>query len=247
MGDKMAIYAYKNAITNSIDFIKNVNKKEFIEGFILHVTMTKDNQIIGYTPTTANLSTEGLQASNLGELEGTTIEELSKLLYRIKDFKKRVIIYVMPLLSPNLSDATVKEINERNWYYIEKLKEILLPYPNLNISIASASNYLVTYMKQQINFLPVGRIISPLDLNYQEADFFVVPPTMLDAKIFKQEIAKNTEIMVEMKTANDMTLVFNFFGGNEEAKEKELFSKMQFISAHPELFYSIFKQKGFLS
>ncbi len=243
----MSIYAYKNSIMNSLDFLNNVNQKDFIDGFILHATMTKDNKIISYTPTTANLSTEALQASTLEALEGTTMEELSKLLQRMDGFKKKIIIYVMPLITPQLSDDTVQQINARNWLYIENLKEILLPFKNLKINITSPSRVLVKYMKQQINFLPIGRNISPIDLNYQEANFFILPPSMLDAKIIKQELERGTELLIEMITADDMALVFQFFGGTEENTQEEIFQKLHFISAYPNLFYTTFKEKGLFS
>lgn len=241
----MAIYAYKNAVTNSVDFLTEVNRKEFIDGFILHVTMTKDNKIIGYIPTTSSLSTEVLQDSSLKDLENTPIVELSILLKNLENYSKRIIIYVIPLLTPQLSSETVEEINERNWIYIENIKKTLLPFQNIDISLSSSNRSLILYMKQQINFVPIGRNITPIDLNYQEADFFIIPSTMLDRTILKQELDRNREIMIEMITIEDMVLVHRFFGGDEEAKNKDLFVKMQFICSCPIIFHSIFKEKGF--
>ncbi len=243
----MAIFAYKNAVTNSVDFLNEVNKKEYINGFILHVTMTKDNKIIGYIPTTAHLSTEVLQNSLLKDLESNSIIELKDILHKLKDFKKKIIIDVIPLFSPQLSSETVDEINKRNWFYIESIKDILFSFQNQLLFLTSSNRNLVTYMQQQINFIKIGRSITPLDLNYQEADFFIIPATMLDATIFEQEIKKNRKIIVEMITIEDMVLVHRFFGSDTERSNEALFHKIEFICSCPILFHSVFKEKGFFT
>lgn len=243
----MAIYAYQNAVTNFVEFLKNIREKEFIDGFVLHITMTKDNQIIVYTPESSRLSIESIQGSDLKEIEESGTIELKKFLTELPKDVKKMILYITPLITPPLSEEILAEVNARNWAYIEKLKNILLPFQHLNIRLASISRGLVRYMQQQINFIDIGWILSPLDLNYHEVDFFVLPTTLVNANIIRQELERGGKIIIQIITDADLELIFRFFGGESTHTNQDLFSKMEFITAYPNIFYTLFKQKGFLT
>ncbi len=240
----MTLYSYKNAVTNTVDFVNEVMNQKLIDGFVLHITMTKDNKVIGFIPSTSPFKVEVLQASPLKDLEDTKVEELETVLKKLNRYSKKLMIYVVPLLTPQLSEETLQEINERNWYYIETIKNILLPYQDLQIELSSSSRNLVTYMQQQINFLSIGRNISLLDLNYQEASFFILPSTMLDETIIRQELERKQRIIIEAITVDDLVLLHRFFEQNGKTVNKDLFLKLDYIVSCPTLFQSIFEPKG---
>ena len=241
----MQIISYKNNITNFINYFNNVIKTDYINGLSVPVIKTKDNKIIVFDDNMGSgMSTEILQSSTIENLQETTIftlESMLNALSNIKEFNKRIILNIYPLILPILSNETIQYINNQNKLYIQTIKSIIDQYPNLNISLSSINTNLLQEMKRNITNHDLGLIIDQDNPIYMETDFYILKPIMLNEVIIKQELDVGREIMISIATGDDLSLTYSFFKENTNLLRNELLLKLTFLTGYPQLLNNILK------
>jgi len=240
----MKIITYKNNLITYEDFLKNARNYEYVDGLIIPVIMTKDKEIIVFDDQITGIArTEIIQSNTFNELQNAGIIKLRDFLTNINTFNKRIIINVYPLYQVILTEDSVQYINELNNEYINLINDIIQNFPNLKISICTINQPLLTRIKRIIVNKPKGLIITNENLNYIDVEFYIVPPTMLDALIIIEELNRGKEIMISSYSSSDMSIINDYFFKNQTALKSRIFTQLTFVSAYPELFYQLFIQK----
>ena len=240
----MKIITYKNNLITYEDFLKNANDTSYIDGLIIPIIMTKDKQIVVFDDQiTGTQKTEVIQNNTFNELKNSSIIRLEEFLDKMINFNKRIIINLYPLYQVILSNETIQYINEQNNEYINLVNEIINKFPKLKLSLCTYNQPLLQFIKRIIKTRKKGLIILQEDLNYMDVDFYIIPPTMLDALIINQEIDQGKEIMISSFSSNDLAIINEYFIKYPTTLKNNTFNKLTFISAHPELFYQLFTNK----
>lgn len=237
----MKLITYKNNLITYENFLQDARNYNYVDGLIIPIIMTKDKEIVVFDDqVTGTARTEIIQNNTFGELQKSAIIKLENFLKQISSFKKRIIINVYPLYQILLSDETIQYINEQNRNYITLIKEIISKFLQLNISLCSYNQQLLTIMKKIIVGRKKGLIVLQQDLSYLDLDFYIIAPTMLDALIIDEQLNRGKEVMISSFSGNDLATLNNYFIKNSTALKKQIFNKLTFISAYPELFNQLF-------
>ena len=234
----MAIIASINAFQNLNNLIQFTREDDYVDGLIISIIKTKDNNIIVYDGNEKIFSSQLIQENNLDTLINTSFIKLDDFLKQLKDYKKRVILNIYPLTLITLSDETIQYFNEENTLYIMKIKEIIDKYPSINISLATSNNHLLQIIKNNIKTYKNGYILIQDNLNYLDSDFYIISPLILDVIILTEQLNKGKELMVYTTTTNDLAILSKFF--DKTKIKNDLFYRLTFITNYPEMFYNLF-------
>ena len=234
----MAIIASINAFQNLNNLIQFTREDDYVDGLIISIIKTKDNNIIVYDGNEKIFSSQLIQENNLDTLINTSFIKLDDFLKQLKDYKKRVILNIYPLTLIALSDETIQYFNEENTLYIMKIKEIIDKYPSINISLATSNNHLLQIIKNNIKTYKNGYILIQDNLNYLDSDFYIISPLILDVIILTEQLNKGKELMVYTTTTNDLAILSKFF--DKTKIKNDLFYRLTFITNYPEIFYNLF-------
>lgn len=234
----MAIIASINAFQNLNNLIQFTREDDYVDGLIISIIKTKDNNIIVYDGNEKIFSSQLIQENNLDTLINTSFIRLDDFLKQLKDYKKRVILNIYPLTLITLSDETIQYFNEENTLYIMKIKEIIDKYPSINISLATSNNHLLQIIKNNIKTYKNGYILIQDNLNYLDSDFYIISPLILDVIILTEQLNKGKELMVYTTTTNDLAILSKFF--DKTKIKNDLFYRLTFITNYPEIFYNLF-------
>ncbi len=234
----MAIIASINAFQNLNNLIQFTREDDYVDGLIISIIKTKDNNIIVYDGNEKIFSSQLIQENNLDTLINTSFIKLDDFLKQLKDYKKRVILNIYPLTLITLSDETIQYFNEENTLYIMKIKEIIDKYPSINISLATSNNHLLQIIKNNIKTYKNGYILIQDNLNYLDSDFYIISPLILDVIILTEQLNKGKELMVYTTTTNDLAILSKFF--DKTKIKNDLFYRLTFITNYPEIFYNLF-------
>lgn len=234
----MAIIASINAFQNLNNLIQFTREDDYVDGLIISIIKTKDNNIIVYDGNEKIFSSQLIQENNLDTLINTSFIKLDDFLKQLKDYKKRVILNIYPLTLITLSDETIQYFNEENTLYIMKIKEIIDKYPSINISLATSNNHLLQIIKNNIKTYKNGYILIQDNLNYLDSDFYIISPLILDVIILTEQLNKGKELMVYTTTTNDLAILNKFF--DKPKVKNDLFYRLTFITNYPEMFYNLF-------
>ena len=94
----MKIIAHKSNLYNNKTFIESVNSIEGLTGVMLDIVMTKDKQVLVFSPVTTNkITINTIQNNNLSELTYYDILTLDDALNMLNNFKGKIIINLLPL------------------------------------------------------------------------------------------------------------------------------------------------------
>ena len=192
----MAIIASINAFQNLNNLIQFTREDDYVDGLIISIIKTKDNNIIVYDGNEKIFSSQLIQENNLDTLINTSFIKLDDFLKQLKDYKKRVILNIYPLTLITLSDETIQYFNEENTLYIMKIKEIIDKYPSINISLATSNNHLLQIIKNNIKTYKNGYILIQDNLNYLDSDFYIISPLILDVIILTEQLNKGKEFIL---------------------------------------------------
>ena len=234
----MAIIASINAFQHLNNLIQFTREDDYVDGLIISIIKTKDNNIIVYDGNEKIFSSQLIQENNLDTLINTSFIKLDDFLKQLKDYKKRVILNIYPLTLITLSDETIQYFNEENTLYIMKIKEIIDKYPSINISLATSNNHLLQIIKNNIKTYKNGYILIQDNLNYLDSDFYIISPLILDVIILTEQLNKGKELMVYTTTTNDLAILSKFF--DKTKIKNDLFYRLTFITNYPEMFYNLF-------
>ena len=94
----MKIIAHKSNLYNNKTFIESVNSLEGLTGVMLDIVMTRDKQVLVFSPVTTNkITINTIQNNNLSELTYYDILTLDQALNMLNNFKGKIIINLLPL------------------------------------------------------------------------------------------------------------------------------------------------------
>lgn len=156
-----------NMKENSLEAIKYVLSKDYIDGVEIDVRMTKDNYLIVY--------------HNPAILTWNKIHIVSKTkYYKLLKINK---IYLLEDILKNIKTSKkilieVKEESNREKRIVNKLLLILNKYPNLNIEICSFNYNLLMEIMKKNSYYKLGILVSNfINRNYIKNNFDFTCPT----------------------------------------------------------------------
>lgn len=228
----MKILAHKSNLYNNKNFIESVNKLEGLTGVMLDIVMTKDKKILVFSPVTTNkITINTIQNNNLSELTYYDILTLDDALTMLSNFKRKIIINLLPLNEALLIEDYQKIISN-NLSYIEEVKKIIDEFPDLNIYICSSSYNLLYQVIRVFKSRKKGVVLNEDSGSYIDVDFYIFIPSMLNEKIMAEQLSIGKEVMIIMEDADDISIVLKFLENNKENKEN-----YQYITNHAKIFY----------
>lgn len=235
----MNIIANKNQDETFKTFIQNIEKDEFIKGFTLYITKTKDEEIVVYSQ---NKITEeilyNIQNNNFIYLNNEVIK-LEEFFEITKFIDKDIFIFVTPILTPILSDSNIKSIYDENVKYINKISDIIKKQNKTNIYINSTSRVLINLLYKNLQNYKIGFELSINDLNYIDTDYYILKTTMLNNAIIDEQFSKNKKIFIMINTIEDLDIIYNYIN-----KNIKYLNKLNYICTYPNIFYNLFYEKN---
>lgn len=235
----MNIIANKNQDETFKTFIQNIEKDEFIKGFTLYITKTKDEEIVVYSQ---NKITEeilhNIQNNNFIDLNNEVIK-LEEFFEITKFIDKDIFIFVTPILTPILSDSNIKSIYDENVKYINKISDIIKKQNKTNIYINSTSRVLINLLYKNLQNYKIGFELSINDLNYIDTDYYILKTTMLNNAIIDEQFSKNKKIFIMINTIEDLDIIYNYIN-----KNIKYLNKLNYICTYPNIFYNLFYEKN---
>ena len=215
----MKIIAHKSNLYNNKTFIESVNSLEGLTGVMLDIVMTRDKQVLVFSPVTTNkITINTIQNNNLEELTYYDILTLDDALNMLNNFKGKIIINLLPLNEALLIEDYQKIVSN-NLSYTEEVKKVTDRFSDLDI-------YVVFTNRKN------GVVLSEDSGSYIDVDFYIFIPSMLNEKIMAEQLSIGKEVMVKMEDADDISIVISFLEKNRKNKEN-----YQYITNHAKIFY----------
>lgn len=228
--------AHKKQSSSSKEFLQTSITKDNIQGFDLDVLMTKDKKIIYFTlvePTIPDISQ--IQSDNYKELkEGQflTLEDALDIINK-KNEKQKITINIISVY--NLTEFNLQEINERNNDLVKNILNIISSYKNLDFYLYSGDTRIVSLLKQNNINNKIGMKVSEENLNFQDVDFYVIRPTMLNEGIIDMLQKKGKNIMVNITESNDFVTALSVISENTFPLKSGKYKGIFIISRYPEI------------
>lgn len=244
LGDAMKVFSLKNNRYNNSNFIAKVYHDPKVEGLVLDVIMTRDNRIIVFPEaTTTTVGLESVQKKTLKEIKDSEIELLETYLKELIDFKKRIILNIIPMEQPILTDYTAETIYKQNEFYINQILEIVTRYKECVVSMISISPALLTILKSKKLDYNLGWVILSENTNYIDLGMYIFISSMLDATVLMQQLDNKKEIFVYAVDAYSIDNVLNFFKGREKNPIKQkIFDEISIITYYPDIFNNAYSK-----
>lgn len=231
------------------EFMDNSVKQKYLDGIYFDVTETKDNQIVLFNSVLNNeASIKNIQSTSYSSLLKTEVVTLEQLLSRLNNtWEKRVMLNLIPLITPALNEQNIAEVTKRNEQYVDKVIGILENYKALDIKLSTESISLLYFLRKKATLRELGIVLNPQSLGYIDVDFYIVKPLMFDGKILEEQLKRGKEVIFQLNNLYDINyLVSNEFQkGLEDCtkEEKNMMKKITFLSSYPELIYKSFQDK----
>lgn len=201
---KLKIIAHKHNLYNVEQFLNQMIPQSFVEGIFIDVAFTKDEKIILLSTSTNNyMDLQNVEKNDLKNISGFSPMTLEEFLVIYTTPEKRIII--------NLLTSSVFMNYPKITAYINALKEVLVKFPKLDFTLASASQELVYYITQaNINYHS-GFIIEDGNFNYLDVDSYLLSIPLLNDKIIHQQLQNKKEVMVLVNSWDDLYEVLEHF------------------------------------
>lgn len=240
----MKILANKSNLYNTAQFLNQIYQKDFIDGAVFSVIMTKDNQIVVFNAVSNNQTIiNTLQNKTYAQIQAEDVMTLDSVLSYLKGISKKIVLSLIPLAQPLSATNTLKEIARRNEIYIENVKKVIDKHPDLELYLASVSNKLTYHMKKHITDRKLGLILYPESTGYEDLDFYIFSSILYDADIFLQQLNRNKELMIYVFSCEDITRMYDFyFNKNVDPREKRVFEQIYYITEAPEILHQLFEK-----
>ncbi len=234
----MKIFSLKNNQYNNSSFIETVYNDKNVEGLVLDIIMTLDHKIIVFPESTStSVGLESVQKKTLKEIKDSEIELLETYLKQLTNFKKRIILNIIPMEQPILTDYTAESIYKQNCFYIDQILEIVTRYKECVVSMMSISTSLLNILKSKKLDYKLGWVIATENTNYIDLDMYIFASSVLDNAVLMQQIDHNKEIMVYAVDGYSINNVLNFFKSREKSSiKKKIFSEIFVITYYPDIF-----------
>lgn len=233
----MKIISLKENLYTGKEFIDKVNSLSYIDGISVDITMTKDGYIILYNYDINNAASLGsVQNTTFSNIQTISIGTLEDFLHVIKEYPKKIVLHLLPILTPTIHDDNIEMLNDIFSYFVNQVYHIIRKFPNLKIEIATSSGRLLYYLKKKKEQEKLGLIIRSDDLNYHEVDFYVFSAEMFDLKIMNQQLDLGKEIMMYLITSNEISVFMDVFNKESLNENKNrILEHLQIITPYPEI------------
>ena len=233
----MKIISLKENLYTGKEFMKIVDSLSYLDGISIDVTMTKDGHIILYSYNISNASSlNSVQNTTLSNIQTISVGTLEAFLNTIKNYPKKIVLHLLPILTPSISDDNIEALNSMCAYFINQVYHIIRKFPNLKIELATSSGRLLYYMKQEKKEENLGLIIRSDDLNYQDVDFYVFSAEMFDLQLMNQQLSMGKEIMMYLINSNEISIFMKVFEKeNRNETKQRIFDHIQIITPYPEI------------
>lgn len=202
----------RNIKENTLLALTLGNKNKKIKGIEFDVRLTKDNEVVIIHDDTIDRTSNGS-----GKVSEMTLFQLKKFNYGTF-FRRSTINTLDEILSKLSSNSLIiielKNENERNFIFTNKVIQIINSYPNLNIYLQSFNKDIVEYLKKYSNH-PVGILISNNNIEFlaMEADFYSISKNVINRDIVLDKLNNNKQVMVwTVNTKKEMQLLQNKIG-----------------------------------
>ena len=233
----MKIIALKKLIDNADDFLKNSKALSYLDGISIDVTMTKDGYIIPFNYSdNDDIALETVQNSNFLENENINVITFDQMLNIFDSWNKKIIINILPLLTPIINDDNIETINHVSEYFINQIFDTIEKHPNLKIQLASSSRRLLYYIKKRNKNYNIGFLLTTDDLSFEDVDFFIFNVLMFNVQIMEEQISRGKDIFMQLFTSSEISLFMKFFDQkNLNAQKKRVLDNITIISPYPEI------------
>ena len=240
----MQIIARKSNLYNNQEFIKEILQEiDAVQGIMLDVVMTKDKQVLVFSPVMSNQTTiNTIQNSNLEEISYLDVFFLEDALKMNISGEQKFILNLLPLNEVVLIQ-NIQKITEENNTYARVVSDIISKYPSLNIFLCSSSYNLLYAMKKNIANRKLGVVLDINNSSYIDVDFYIFSIEMFDQNIFEEQLSLGKEVMLLLDSGDEMTR-FLFYVRDQEVP-LELLWQIQYISSYPALLYTLFENDYF--
>lgn len=234
----MKIFSLKNNQYDNSGFIETVYNNQYVEGLVLDVIMTKDNKIIVFPESTStSVGLASVQKKTLKEIKDSEIQLLETYLQQLTHFKKRIILDIIPMDQPILTDYTAESIFKQNCFYIDQILNVVTRYKECVVSMMSVSPALLSILKSKKLDYKLGWVIVSENTNYIDTDMYIFASAMLDNAVLMQQIDHKKEIMVYAVDGYSISNVLNFFKSKEKSSiKKKIFDEIFIITYYPDIF-----------
>lgn len=238
----MNIIARKSSLYTTVSFLNQVFQNDYIDGAFFEVVRTKDDQIVIFNPIYNNdVTIQTIQNSTFAQIQSEEVVTLRNALSYFVGTNKKVIIDVIPLLHPPLTDENAKTIASQNQAYISNVSDIIKSVGPLHAYIASIDQKLIFHMQKEMNGTRIGLIFYPDNLNYVDVDFYVFGLEAFNISIITQQIEKGKEVMILVKDCNDLSIMLNHtLENNIHTKDIEGIKNLSFVNNYPLIFQQLF-------
>lgn len=242
----MKILANKNNLYNSTQFLNRLYTKDYIDGAVFNLLMTKDGTIIIFNWVSSNDSNlANAQTKTFAQIQAEDVMTLEEALSYLKDTPKKIILNVIPNI-PTFYTADVNSLEKdriQNETYIKKIASIIKMYPQLDIYLASISNKLVYHMKKHITERKIGLVIYSEGIGYEDVDFYVFNSILYDIKTFVEQIKRKKEIMLYVSSSDDLNTIYQSVQNDALTPSQiEMSQSIYFITSYPELLHKLFQK-----
>lgn len=243
----MKIIAQKDNTYNMEQFLKNVARKEYLDGLYFDVIQTKDGRIIIFNVVFDNEATiKNIQESTYSTLLQSEVVALEQLLSSLNNiWKKKIILNLVPVITPAINDQNIQMINRRTELYVNRVLEITNNFLNMDLRISTESIAILYFLRAKERKRKLGIILNPQSLGYVDVDFYIVKPLMFDVKILEEQLRRGKEVIFQLDDLYDINYMItnrvnkNFIGTEQE--KKYLIEHISILSTYPEVIYRALK------
>ncbi len=239
----MNILSHKNNRYNNFDFFSKAYSDSDIHGVVLDITRTANGKIVVFeNPTNTITEINAIQHSTLSQINSSEIKPLDVYLEGLKDFNKEIMLNVLPLDLPYLTESTVSDIVKINTEYINEIFTILNKFPEISVCLFSSNQILITLIKSKKYSCNLGWLIEQSGDNYIDLEFYVFPCYMLNEKVLIQQLENNKKVMVNVIDSSGIDILMNFFKDISSCpSKKKIFDNIFVITYYPDIFINTYK------
>lgn len=241
----MNIISHKNNRYNNEDFFTKAYTDGNIDGVVLDVTKTSNGKIVVFeSPTSTVTEINSIQNNTLEQIKSSEIKPLERFLSNMAEFKKRILINVLPLDLPYLSESTVADIVKINTDYINEIFDVINKFPDLTICVFSCNQILITLIKNSKKPCNLGWLINQAGASYMDLEIYIFQSYMLNEKVLLQQLDNKKEIMAYTTDSDSINSFMNFFKDTDKNEfRKRIFDNISVITYYPDIFINSYKDK----
>lgn len=230
----LKIIAKKEGVYNYEAFINQSIESDYITGIFLEITVTKDKEVLIFSPVDSNYTSIGsIQNNTLGTIKQQSTVLLDGLLQTLDNYKKKIFLQLLPFDSIVITDKNFEQIAQYYEGFVNIVLKIIAKYPNLDISICSTNHSVLYHLLNKKTKYKIGMIFAPENLNYMDVDYYVFDGTNINTVLINELFNQNKDVMIRLGEHTDISDVYNHI---EKSNDPEKLEQMiQIIDSKPSI------------